>query len=169
MTWCSDYLNTQLKFDLDNVCTGKPILKDIKIGDKTLIGKFNETEDCGKIDLVGEGECINQISFFGDQYSGISGMGYWTNLGNKGAFGEYPNSGVGKPVSLGKCGEGYYSRPGMQYTSKNYTTSGFFTTIYDHNITGRGDGEKVSTCDACGDLCTADEKCKSYECSPKTL
>jgi hypothetical protein len=90
---------------LDNVCTGNLIEKDIKIGDKSAI--FNE-KDCGQIDLTGDGECINQISFFGDQYSGVEGLGDWKNLGNKGAFGKYPNSGAYKIASFGKCNEGYF-------------------------------------------------------------
>jgi hypothetical protein len=57
----------------------------------------------------------------------------------------------------------------MQYANSTRATNGLITTVYDGKVTERGGGEKVLTCGACGDLCTADEKCKSYECSPTTL
>jgi hypothetical protein len=71
---------------LEDVCTGLPLVKNISIGDSGWLTTFDE-KYCNYLMLNDTGECINQVSFFGDQYTGILGMGYWTNTGNKGVIG----------------------------------------------------------------------------------
>jgi len=40
-----------------------------------------------------------------------------------------------------------------------------YTGTQQGQVNGRGSGELVESCDKCGQLCTAEEKCRSYYCS----
>merc|ERR1712038_1427256 len=56
--------------------------------------------------------------------------------------------------------QGFACKPG--YSIRNTDCPGF------SEVHGRGGGEYVKSCDACGELCDAKHDCNSYECSPTT-
>ena len=60
-------------------------------------------------------------------------------------------------------GAGSSSTCGSGYIKTNGDTPGW------GRVGGRGGGERVSTCPACGKLCDGQSACKSFECSPKDL
>jgi hypothetical protein len=83
--WCKNYWNTKIEYDLDNICTGRTIEKNITVGDTGLFSYYDEhpgvdpnytktvatypgidtkTTDCVEIQLKRPGECIKDISFF---------------------------------------------------------------------------------------------------------
>lgn len=40
--WCTNYWNTKIEYDLDNICTGRTIERNITVGDTGLFAVYNE-------------------------------------------------------------------------------------------------------------------------------
>ena len=70
--WCYNWWNTKIQWDLDNICTGRAIEKNITVGDTGLFTFYDEPtkaapetpSDCVEIQLKRPGECIKEITFF---------------------------------------------------------------------------------------------------------